>query len=856
MCVDVHQSTITLADKYLEEQRRNYYITPKSYLDLIGLYVDALTKYRGEKKAARDRLVNGLDKLHECNKLVADMEQTLTELAPILKEKSEATAELLKVVAVDQAEAEKLAIVVNKEADAAKKTAAEVKIIKDDAQADLDKALPALQSAVDALNSLNKGDITEIKSFAKPPPLVQTTMEAVCILKGVKPDWDSAKKLLSDGNFLQSLMDFDKDNISEPILKKLKKYIDMEDFNPDSVGRVSKAAKSLCMWACAMDVYSAVAKTVVPKKKALAEAQTTLDAVNAALKIQLDTLAAVETKVAGLQAQLKEAQDESQRLADEAGLTEARLARAGTLTDSLASEADRWTSETATLADEYTLLVGDVFLACGCISYFGAFDGLFRAELTGTWLAGCQERNIPCSNEFMLAKIMGEPVVIQQWNVEGLPSDALSTENGILVTTAKRWPLMIDPQQQANKWLKNMEARAGLRLMKLSDGNFLRILEGAIRIGCPVLCEDVSENIDPALEPVLLKSVVTQGGRKVLRLGETDVDYDENFRFYMTTKLPNPHYMPELCIKVTLINFIVTTSGLEDQLLGDVVAKERPDLEETRLKLVVSMANDAKQLKELEDKTLHLLSTSEGNILDNEPLINTLKNSKLTSGVIKGRVAEAAKTEISIREARELYRPTANRGSIMYFVVADLGNLDPMYQYSLEYFQMMFNLCIDESEKPTEPAGDGDEERLARLEKRLVIMSDYCSYYVYLTISRSLFEEHRLIYSFLCCTSIMRAKGAIHESSWNFLLRGCGALAGSIGEGANPDDAWITAAGWEMLNALEMLIPERFTGFCDDFQRNIADWQMWYDSDSPQVRLSHPARAPAAPRRCQAVYLT
>ena len=107
-----------------------------------------------------------------------------------------------------------------------------------------------------------------------------------------------------------------------------------------------------------------------------------------------------------------------------------------------------------------------------------------------------------------------------------------------------------------------------------------------------------------AREPLV--GVVKQGGRSILRLGETDVDYDENFRFYMTSKLPNPHYMPELCIKVTLINFTVTMSGLEDQLLGAVVGKERPDLERAKSKLVVSMAKDAKQLKELEDKNRRL----------------------------------------------------------------------------------------------------------------------------------------------------------------------------------------------------------------------------------------------------------
>ena len=76
-----------------------------------------------------------------------------------------------------------------------KEQAAATQLIKDDAQKDLDAALPALNAAVSALNSLNKNDITEIKSFSKPPPLVLVTMEGVCILFGQKPDWDTSKKV-------------------------------------------------------------------------------------------------------------------------------------------------------------------------------------------------------------------------------------------------------------------------------------------------------------------------------------------------------------------------------------------------------------------------------------------------------------------------------------------------------------------------------------------------------------------------------------------------------------------------------------------------------------------------------------
>ena len=127
---------------------------------------------------------------------------------------------------------------------------------------------------------------------------------------------------------------------------------------------------------------------------------------------------------------------------------------------------------------------------------------------------------------------------------------------------------MIDPQDQANRWIRLKEAKNGLKVIKLTDGNFLRTLENCIRIGIPVLLEEIGETLDPSLEPILLKQMFMSGGRLLIRLGDTDVDYDKNFRFYMTTKLANPHYLPEVCIKVTIINFTVIKLGLEDQLLG------------------------------------------------------------------------------------------------------------------------------------------------------------------------------------------------------------------------------------------------------------------------------------------------
>ena len=95
-----------------------------------------------------------------------------------------------------------------------------------------------------------------------------------------------------------------------------------------------------------------------------------------------------------------------------------------------------------------------------------------------------------------------------------------------------------------------------------------------------------------------------------IRLGDNTQDFEESFKLFMTTKMPNPEYKPEICIKVTLINFTVTFDGLEQQMLGDVVIAERRDVEEKRDALVLTMAADAKTLKDLENNILKLLSSA------------------------------------------------------------------------------------------------------------------------------------------------------------------------------------------------------------------------------------------------------
>ncbi|CAM9238748.1 unnamed protein product, partial [Choristocarpus tenellus] len=703
MAVSIHRAVERETVRYEKELGRKSYTTPTSYLELIKLYLDMLGTQREAVSTNERRYRNGLQKLEETKVMVNDLQATLTEMQPQLVQAAIDTEALITKVTADQLVADEQQAVVESDVEEANKVAANVQVIKDDCQKDLDEAMPAYHNAIKALDSLDKKSIQEMKSFTNPPQMVAYTMEAVCILLGSKPNWNEAKKHLSKMTFMDDLKAYDKDNIAPKVIRSLKSYVDNPSFQPEEVNKVSSAAKSLCMWARAMYTYDRVAKNIGPKKEALARAEQELAVVQTELGKKQGALREILAAVAELKATLASTEKKKEELEAQASKTTDQLRRAEQLIGGLGDERERWEQSAERLSNDLKNLVGNVMLASGCLAYLGPFTSQFRKDMATGWVTLCKDKGIPVADDFSLEGVLAEPVTVRGWQLMGLPADEFSTENGMLTTMGRRWPLMIDPQGQANRWVRNMYADANLQVIKLTEKDFLRTLENGIRYGAAVLLENVEEDLDPGLEPVLLKQqVFKKGGQNLLRLGDTDVPYSDEFRFFVTTKLANPHYMPEICIKVTVINFTVTMTGLEDQLLVDVVKNERPDLEAKKDELVVNIANDQKTLKEIENKILYMLANASGNILDDEELINALSQSKVTSKAINERLTEAEATTREINETRESYRVVATRGSIIYFVMAGLSNVDPMYQYSLNFYKELFTQRLQRAIKHDE----------------------------------------------------------------------------------------------------------------------------------------------------------
>ena len=160
-----------------------------------------------------------------------------------------------------------------------------------------------------------------------------------------------------------------------------------------------------------------------------------------------------------------------------------------------------------------------------------------------------------------------------------------------------------------------------------------------------------------------------------MKLADNMVEWADTFSMFLTTKLSNPNYPPEVFGKTMIINFNVTVDGLSDQLLNIVVGYEKPELEKKRQQLIIQTSENKTMLKHLEDTLLEELSKSTGDIVDNEPLINTLAEAKGKAMHIERALSEAKVTTKEIEENRTNYKGVARRGAILFFSMVGLAQI-------------------------------------------------------------------------------------------------------------------------------------------------------------------------------------
>jgi dynein heavy chain len=879
---------------------RMVYTTPKSYLEALNLFQSLLAKKRADYDASIFRLANGVDKLVQAASDVVELEVKLKTMLGTAEEKrqvAEGIAETVRkekdVVEIENAkalaEAGKVAVI-----------QAEVAEQQADAMKDLAQAEPALLRAMAALDSLDRRDLGNCKTMTKPPPGVDDVFGAVMVLlAGINANiivqksgrvrekertWDASKKaLLGNVNgFLDELktykINIDEGSVPDMNWKEVRPFLAMEHFQPEIIEKRNSAAAGLCSWVINIVNYFDIVQLVEPKRIALRAANEQLDAANVQLQAVQAIVAELQEKLDALTLEFNAAEAtrlEAQTIADKG---KKKLDLANRLTKALGSEELRWKDGIGRMTIERELLVGDCLLASAFVSYVGPFTKQYRDTLLVRDILplvtkaepGCPPV-IPYTEGADTIAVLCTDAEIAEYQTQGLPADKVSSENAAIVLNSVRYPLMIDPQLQAIYWIKKRVVSMGMKLnvSRLGNPDLIRMLLKAMEGGEIFLIENMGEYIEPSLMAIINRTTIKRSGKNFVVVGEQEVELHKDFRLYLHTKLSNPHYPPEIQAETTLVNFSVTQDGLEEQLLSLVVGHERPDLAAQRAALILQQNLFTIKVKQLEDNILIRLADAQGDITEDQALIEELELSKKISDEIAIKLVESQKTSEKIDATSEQYRPVAKRGSLLFFVMNGLDKVHSYYMFSLNSFVLFFLRGIKTAGGTAEEESDAfhsdmlhessgmvtDLNELAQqidrrvheidendklsgqknMPERLLVLKDSVARVVFDFVRTGLFERDKLTVATQICLRILVEEGELNKIYVDIMVR-C-RVAEDVPPRGDELSKWLSEQSWARLKGMEedlAAINPVYDNILEKITGDGEDWEEWYNQTEPE----------------------
>eukprot|EP01029_Cantina_marsupialis_P010152 TRINITY_DN2319_c0_g2_i3.p1 TRINITY_DN2319_c0_g2~~TRINITY_DN2319_c0_g2_i3.p1 ORF type:complete len:2726 (-),score=1059.52 TRINITY_DN2319_c0_g2_i3:6-7787(-) len=777
--------------------------TPRDLVHFLDNYINLFRDRKEELSGDIERLEKGFGKLREAAQTVDTLTKEAASKKIQLKEKQAAAdnamEEITKALAI-ASQRKQEGETLQKNLEAASKGA---ETRKKDIEEKLADAQPALESAKEAVKGIKNDQINEIKSFTMPPTAIQDVLGAVLQLLGIKDmTWRSMRQFLSNRGVKDDILHFDARRITPQVRSAVTKILKSkkDSFRAENIKRVSLAAAPLAGWVKANIKYSIVLDTIGPLEGQLVEAQRQLKDGQLQMDSNQKELAIIDKNVRKLKEEFQQRTLEATVLQTDLAKTESTLKKANNLLSKLSDEHVRWEKTVKDLRASAESMPKRVLLGASFTMYLSSEAEDIRQECLQSWADLIGFRNFDFLHTFSTES------QLLTWKAEGLPSDQLSMENALVASLTKtRSPFIIDPSSSTLKWLNkflSQNPNSALTVIQQQDSSFMTKVDAAARFGGTLLITEAN-SIDTMLMP-LLKKDLTRGSRKV-QMGDKVVDVNKNFRLCLFTRSPNPQLPPSAAALVSVINFTVTRSGLEGQLLGVTLKNEEPELETRKSKLLQEEEDFKVQLAGLEKELLAELAASQGDLLENQALVASLTKTKAKSLEIQEALQRSEEMSLRLDAQRDVYLPFAMKGSAIFFIMQQLKNLNTMYDFSLQAFLGLFKATLTEKmeELPT-------EQRIAKLGSNLENK-------VLFFIGRSLFKDDRLTFAMHIIHGLK--PDLFRDNEWEFFT---GQLVAEI-SGGQPRDfpSWATAERAQMFALLKEKLPLLFQSL------TLNDNDMW-----------------------------
>lgn len=694
------------------------YLSPRDYLALISNFVTCVNNQREQVEDEQLHVNAGLSKLRQTQENVAELKTGLAAKTIELREKEILANNKLQQMVADQneaqkrkEEAEKMTVVVDRQQVAIAER-------KEKAQSELDEAEPALNSAQNSVKGIKKRDLDEIRNLGRPPDKVKLTLECVAIMLGQKSvEWADVRKLLAKPEFIPSILSFDIDKLTPRQIKIVQdKYLDGNpDLTVEKVMRSSKAAGPLFQWASSQVKYSTIYNSIQPLREEVEQLEKEASVANEQKEKLESEVAQLESSITSYKAEYATLIRDVEALKREMEMVTTKVDRAESLMKSLSQESERWSKSSEGFQAILRNLVGDGLQMAAFLTYSGFFTFNTRRLLLKQWRSTLDLLGIEFREDLSMIESLSKASDRLKWQSRGLPSDSLSLENGAILDRCVRFPLIIDPSGNAIDFVMSKYKDHKIQKTSFLDKAFMKTLAGAVRFGTTLLVENV-EKLDPVLNPILNKEIQRTGGRSLVRIGTEDVDYSPKFNIILTTKNPAVKLTPDICSRVTLINFTVTPAGLQSQSLSRILECEKPEIEKQRNDILKLQGEQNVKLRSLEEQMLREISAVEGSILDDDRVVEGMERLMKEGVQVEEQIAKSAEVMSEVERAISKFEPFSLICKQLFILFAGMREIDFLYEFTAKSFMNTLE-CVLKSSGRDE--SDGGEHRLSLLKSQL-----------------------------------------------------------------------------------------------------------------------------------------
>ncbi|KAI1728166.1 dynein heavy chain and region d6 of dynein motor domain-containing protein [Ditylenchus destructor] len=825
--VHVHNTVRRVNETEVRKGHRVMALSPRHFLDYIRHYISLFKEKRQALEDEKIHLNIGLQKIRETQDQIKELQVSLKQKGVELVDKQEAANAKLQQMLADQRDAEKEKQHSENLQQELKKQLEEIAETKKKVGTELLQVEPTVEEAKNAVKGIKKAQLVELKSMNAPPPAVKLAMESICLLLGedVGTDWKAIRQLIVKEDFITRILQFDTDKVSAETKAAMEKYENNPDWDFEKANRASLACGPLVKWMKAQLAYSRILGMVDPLRRQLRSLENDAKAKTQKGEELKVIIANFEQSIAAYKEEYADLIRQSETIKTDLTSVEQKVARSIQLLTSLRVEADRWQKGCDGFSQQMETLVGDALLSAAFLAYSGYYDQHLREILFEKWSDHLKSAQVIYRSDIARIEYLSTADERLEWQTFGMSKDDLCVENTIMLHRFNRYPLIIDPSGQSVEYL--MRQYPNMQKTSFLDNSFRKNLESALRFGQTLVVQDV-ESYDPILNPVLNREVKRTGGRILITLGDQDIDFSPAFKIYMVTRDSSVEFPPDICSRVTFVNFTVTRSSLETQCLNQALRSERPDIDEKRNDLLKLQGEFAVRLRHLEKALLNALNESKGKILDDDSVVATLEKLKNEAKEVETKAAETDQVIKEVELVSQKYTRLANAASLIYLTLYNLNEVSFLYRYSLSTIEDVFTTAL----KAAQQNGSKDyDERLSLILRSLFQVA-------FARVSTGLLHSDKVLLALLLMRIYLKCgtNETQYEPLFDHLLGAPAVLSASKAIQEAASKLHIEPLGNAQLVALLRLASLPAFKNCVSKAQNI-DLASWFTSDKPEANV-------------------